>query len=390
MAGALLGSALALLAAPAPAAAADDLAIELVTFGPGDQVLSYFGHDALVVRSVRTGQGLLYNFGMFSFSEETLPQYLQGRLDFWVGVRSPGGTYERYAASNRSVTVQRLKMTQEQAGRLALNLQRAALPANRTYRYHHYLDNCSTRVRDHLDAVWDGQLSEAGKAAARLNLRGHTRRHSARQPVVDFALRFWMNASMEQPITVWDEMFLPGELQRVVERLGLAESTVELFVPAGRAPVPETPPTHGPWLLLVGLLWGGLAWFLGDRRTRGAAWRFTLGGLHSVTGLLFGVLGSLGTLMWVGTEWAVTYDNANQLLANPVTLAAFPLGIALAFGSGRAERWLRHCWRLLTATSALACALALLFLTDQANGAVIALLLPLNAGFARSLRPHVL
>ncbi len=365
---------------------AEDLEIELVTFGPGSDVMSYFGHDALVVRDKRFRTSRLYNFGMFSFSRETLGNYLKGRLDFWVGVRSLMGTYARYLSTNRSITVQRLKLTPKQAMQLAVGLETAVLPHNRTYRYHHYRDNCSTRVRDHLDRVLGGQLSEAGKAPGRMDLRGHTRRHSAKQPVVDFALRFWMNASMEAPITVWQEMFLPGEVQRVVEELGLSAHTQRLFE-ADRPPIPEEAPSHGPWLLLLGLAWGGLVWGLGTRRNTGRAWRLALGGLHSATGLFFGFLGTLGALMWGFTEWAVTYDNANQLLANPVTLLAFPLGIAVAFGSQRAQRWLYPCWRLLAFTSALAGIACLLSVTDQANAAVIALLLPINAGFALSLRP---
>jgi hypothetical protein len=291
--------------------------------------------------------------------------------------------------------LQSLDLTPEQALALAEGLEVAALPENREYRYHHYQDNCSTKVRDHLDRVLGGRLREAGKASARFTLRGHTRRHSGRQPVVDFALRFWMNASMEAPITVWEEMFLPGELARVVESIGLARATQRVFEPVDRPPIPEAPPTHGPYLFLVGLLLGGLAWFLGVRRDRARGWRVALGLTHSLTGLAFGFLGTLGTLMWAFTEWDVTFDNANQLLANPLTLAAFPLGVGLAFGRmggaggvpGRAERWLSRSWTLLAGTSILALLLAVLTITGQANGAVIALLLPMNLGFALSLRP---
>ena len=197
-----------------------------------------------------------------------------------------------------------------------------------------------------------------------------------------------MNASMERPITVWDEMFLPGELERVIDQLGLAAKTIDLHQ-ASRPATPDEAPTHGPWLLLVGLLWGGLAWILGVRwrRTNRRRWRVALGSLHMLTGLLFGVLGTLGALMWALTEWAVTFDNANQLLANPITLMALPLGVAVIFGSDRARGLLYRCWLVLCVTSALALLLAAFSITAQANGAVIALLLPLNVGFAQSLRP---
>ena len=71
----------------------EDLIISLVTFSPGDDVASWWGHGSLVVEDQRLGSARLYNYGMFSFDSTMLARYAMGRLEFWVAEASPSGTY---------------------------------------------------------------------------------------------------------------------------------------------------------------------------------------------------------------------------------------------------------------------------------------------------------
>ena len=133
---------------PAPPSG-EDLNIKLVTFGPGDSIHQYFGHNAMVVEDTRSGgRARLYNFGRFSFGGDMLAKYMRGRLDFWVGVSSVRPVFRAYEAHNRSVRVQILNLSPDKRLLLADRLEVNALPENRNYRYHHYNDNCSTRLRD--------------------------------------------------------------------------------------------------------------------------------------------------------------------------------------------------------------------------------------------------
>src|SRR3954454_20822375 len=71
--------------APGGVSQPEDLVISVVTFGPGDDLPSWWGHTALVVEDLRLGQGRLYNYGMFGFSTGFVHKFVQGRLEFWVG-----------------------------------------------------------------------------------------------------------------------------------------------------------------------------------------------------------------------------------------------------------------------------------------------------------------
>jgi len=114
-----------------------------------------------------------------------------------------------------------------------------------------------------------------------------------------------------------------------------------------------------------------------------SAWpRRLLGIQHALFGLLFGLPGLLGFLMWTLTEHVVTYRNENQLLANPLTLLLLPFGIAIAFGSRFALRAARLTFYLLAAGSLALLALKLLPNFDQDTLLPMTLLGPANVGTA--------
>src|SRR5690349_23649541 len=125
----------------------EDLSVYLVTFGPGDDVPSWFGHGSLVVEVQKLHQSRLYNYGMFSFDERMLLRYAMGRLEFWVDDASPSATFRFYRSMNRDVRLQELNLTTAQRVELAKLLAVNVLPANRNYLYQHYSDNCVTRLR---------------------------------------------------------------------------------------------------------------------------------------------------------------------------------------------------------------------------------------------------
>jgi hypothetical protein len=368
----------------------EDLRVALVTFGPGDPIASYFGHDAMIVEDPTRGETHLYNFGMFSFGKGMLPQYLMGRLTFWIADTPLEKTIAKYIATNRSVHVQELNLAPAKRMEMALAFEKDVLPENREYRYDHYLDNCSLRLRDAIDRALDGQFHGALRGPGRLTYREHTRRHAQRNLWLEFALMFWMNDSMEQPLRAWDELFLPGELERQVAhmqyidehgaRVPLVSATRVVFE-ARRPGVPDRPATRWPWALLLGTCAGAAlcatAWFVA-RGSRLA--RVLFGAEHALLGLTLGVLGTVGFLMWTLTEHSVTYGNENQWLANPLTLLLWPLGVAIAAGRGPALRKAGQVFYALGALALLLCCGKLLPGFDQDTSLPMAFILPITFG----------
>ncbi|WP_224249510.1 Lnb N-terminal periplasmic domain-containing protein [Hyalangium gracile] len=396
----LLG--LLLVAAPAHAASpppwgtgesqGQDLAISLVTFSPGDDVASWWGHGSLVVEDRRLGAARLYNYGMFSFDSTMLGRYAMGRLEFWVAEASPSATYRFYRSQNRDVRIQELNLTPEQRVEVGRLLATNVLPENRDYLYHHYNDNCVTRLRDMIDRAVGGQLQLADRAVGRMTLREHTRRYTAVSPPMSVLLDFLMNDEIDRPITRWQEAFLPDELERQVaaQQVKMADGQMAPLVAkqwdyykSDRTPPPEQPPRYAPWMLLLGLAVGGSALGLAYWGRRGGRLpRVLLGLEHVVLGLGLGFPGTALFVMWLFTDHTVTYRNENLFLANPLTLLAVPLGLMLVFGSVRARRWLRVLWLALAGLGVLGVVLKVIPMFDQDNWRLIAFILPISLGFA--------
>jgi hypothetical protein len=272
-------------------------------------------------------------------------------------------------------------------------LENNILPENRVYLYDHYRDNCATRVRDLLDRMVDGQLSAAAAAAGSGTLRWQTRRFTAGHPGMNWLLMFLMSGGIDRPITRWEEMFLPMELEsnvaglRYVDPQGRTRALVSAqetwFTAADRARVPERPPSYLPAALLLGVLLGLAAAGLGWWRARGGtASRALSGSWEALLGLAIGLIGTTLACISLFTDHTVTYGNRNLFLAGPLHLAVVPLAVAAAAGARAAGRWLAWLWSLLAALGLLSLALQAIPALRQDNALIAAVLLPIQLGCA--------
>lgn len=371
----------------------EDLSIWLVTFSPGDDVPSWWGHGSLVVEDTRLQQSRLYNYGMFTFNDTMLARFAMGRLEFWVGHSPVGATFRYYQSEDRDVRIQELNLTPDQRLVIAKRLADNVLPENREYLYHHYNDNCVTRLRDMIDVATGGQLREMDKAPGRMTLREHTRRYTAVNAPMSVLLDFMMNDEIDHPITKWEEAFLPDELETQVAALqvkgadgqahSLAAKTWSYYESPTRKRPPAEPPAWGPWILALGVALGGAAVGLAAWERKGSRLARVLLGLeNAVLGLLLGIPGTALFVMWLVTNHTVTYHNENLFLANPLTLLALPFGVALLWNSRKARARLARIWLALAATGVLGVVLKVLPPFDQDNWRLIALILPINLGMA--------
>lgn len=371
----------------------DDLSIELVTIGPGDAIQNYFGHNCMVVRDQRRRIAVLFNYGAFDFRREVAWEYIKGRLRFWVDASPVASSYRRYIATNRSIRVQELNLSAAQRLFVAEHLANNALPKNRYYLYHHFYDNCSTRLRDLIDSAINGELKKAYSDWSRFTLREHTRRFTQNHFFPDLMINFIMNDQVDKRITRYQEGFLPSELEKLVSkatylteknrRVSLIKKSYTVFF-SHRDPIADQPQPNWPYTLLMGLFLGALAVGLAIVSTKTKSdWPQRLFGIHHLlVGVVLGIPGSILFFMSNFTEHLVTSRNENLLLANPATAVILPMGFFIAFGYRWAYGWARYTFYLLALSSVMAFCFKLLPAFDQENFAHIGLILPINLGFA--------
>ena len=190
-----------------------------MTFGPGDHPFTKFGHDGVLVEDAAAGTSLVFNYGTFSFrSVWLIPKFLVGKYHYWLSVSPFSSVVAGYAAENRSVVQQRLELSAAQKRTIYAFLNWNALEENRYYLYDYYRDNCATKIRDLIDGATDGALHHATRGAATFTWREHTERLAGDDWLVYLGLDLAMGSFIDQPISFWQEMFLPAQLQEGLRR----------------------------------------------------------------------------------------------------------------------------------------------------------------------------
>lgn len=371
----------------------EDLVVELVTFGPGAHPFSWYGHVGLVIEDTRLGRSRLYNYGLYSTDANEMLKFAMGRLWFWVGDSPVQYVLESYKEAGRDIRIQRLNLPPSKKRSMAAFLANNVLPENRDYLYHHYYDNCSTRIRDIIDRAVDGQFKEAYQKPAEYTFRQHVRRCTGRSPTFEFLLTFLENDVLDKKIQVWDEMFLPGQLANAVQGFSYRNdsgqrvplvSRSQTYYEGPQPSIPEKPPVHWPIFFGVGLILGLLpvlaVWLFDERWARRA-----VGGHLAGVGGLVAVLGSVAFFIACFTNHDVAHWNENLYWANPLSWIGVWYGGRLIRAKWADVRKARFVWTGLLGLGLLNLALKPLPGFDQQNWFGIALLLPILAGAAASV-----
>jgi hypothetical protein len=379
------------------AAPGDDLTVYVLTFGPGEHPFLKFGHNAILVQP-QAGPGWVFNFGTFDFNDpDLITKFLRGRFKYWLSVGGAEPTLEAYQAENRTILSQELDLSAAQKWALWQALRDNARPENRDYLYDYFFDNCSTRVRDAIDRVVNGQIRAAGRAPATRTLRDH-----ALRSVADFlpeyvGLYLGLSRATDRPIDRWTETFLPERLADLLRTVRISDGAGErslvkserVIYQSTRPAKPEQPPQWGVYFLAVGLALGGIAVLLGRASRRRASARIILGALASIVGGVWGVLGLILVCFWAFTNHKVAYANANILQFAPWAVILFGCGIGVMLGSPRATRWARRLALSAMVLSAVGILCKALPGLNQDNWPFILLSLPTWLGLWAGLRVGV-
>jgi len=299
--------------------------IWLVTYGPGEIYWQRFGHNAIWIRDPRRGLDHVFNFGFFDFAQENfLLRFVRGRMLYFSAARPAGEEFAAYIDENRSIRAQRLALSASQKEQLAAYLLNEVRPENRDYRYDYYRNNCSTRVRDALDAALGGRLSAKFETLpAGQTWREHTRRLTAGDFWLYLGLEIVLGAPVDAATNAWEEMFIPALLAEAVALMAVeGEAGAVPLVPedvmlyeSSLDPPSEAPRAWWPRYLLASLVVvfaaGLLSRWAGPGPARGLArsWFF-----------VSGTAGLLMLFFWFGTDHTVASLNLNLLVLNPLWL----------------------------------------------------------------------
>jgi len=376
----------------------DALTLKIAVIGPGDELYFWWGHIGLIVEDKITGTSRFFDWGVFSFENENFfVNFAFGRLIYTCAVSQVQSNFNHYIRTNRDITVYTLDLPNDKKEAVLRFAENNMLPENRDYAYHHFKDNCATRIRDIIDLALDGRFkAEFINERSRFTLRQHVRRHTWFNPFIDWILNFWMGQDIDRPITVWDDMFLPSEIgmritdYRYKDSYGNERNLVShvevLNESTGRPVVLDVPRKQWPRELFVSLVFSALLvffyWFYGKKKSKYNSVRIFLGLVQSLLGLFFGIAGSLLFFLTFFTDHDYTYHNSNVFFVNPLFLAAIPLGLIFAFTHNEKKRFVaallsRAFWTCILLGGFLTMAIKLSPAFYQQNQVTQALVLPI-------------
>ena len=277
--------------------------IDVYTMGVGDDLFSAFGHAAICVTDGQVPRGRCYNYGTADFTTP-VPltwNFIRGRALFWVSTTDTAHMLRYYASVGRTVWRQTLQLGPEEATRVASELAASAEEGAKYYRYHHFNDNCTTRIRDVVDRATGGRLSR-DRIDRKKTFRQWARDGFAGNWEMLAAVEILLGRSADRRTDSWMAMFLPSELRAEMQR---RFGAVPVVVVAGRT----RPPTGATWLGLAAFVIVGAVLAL-----------VVLAQLRIGRALAAVVLGLVGTILWL----LAALSTFPELTRNEMLLSFWP------------------------------------------------------------------
>lgn len=302
--------------------------ISLLTCDPGEEIYSSFGHSAVRVQDLQTGQDLVYNYGTFDFGAPNFVlNFATGRLDYFLS-RS---TFERFIAEynyfERSVREQELALNQAQKLALVELLEINYMPQNRAYRYDFFYDNCATRIIDLMDEVLGDQLvwHNEEQQAVEKTFRQLIDEKVFYMPWSDLGIDLALGSRLDQDASPREEQFLPSYMEEAFARAEIeGDGPTRSLVSNNRVILDFQAPqgtlgTFNPYLLfwIVAILFI-VTTYIGFKKKK-LFIGFDLA--------FFGILGLVGLVMaalWIASDIPSTKYNWNILWAFPGHLLLIP------------------------------------------------------------------
>ena len=300
----------------------DKVDIYLHTVDRGTMIYDNFGHTAIRVHNRNTNQDVVYNWGIFNFTDpvEFSLKFYKGILIYQLGVYSFETAQQYYQREQRTVWEDKINFNNKQKEIFLKLLDWNYLPENRDYQYHYFFDNCSTRVRDYLDKALDGQVkSILEKEKAGRTFRDTVQEGYKTNPEIYFSLDLLMNGNIDREMNKWEEMFLPEKLRDHLMSLEIDNKFFSSSIILYDYKSPSRPWLNGfhIFALIFSVILAAI--FFSDFRKIKVASRISWS-LGLLISMVLGIFGLTMLLNWIISGHIDLHHNWNMLLLWPTDL----------------------------------------------------------------------
>lgn len=297
-----------------------DAEISILTCGPGTELYSSFGHNAIRVFDLSNGIDEVYNYGTFNFSTPNFYyKFASGKLLYSLSV----STYKRflftYDIEKRWVEEQLLDLSITDKQDFYEFLQINRLPENRDYQYDFLFDNCATKLPEVLTQVLPNRLQFSDEhIKSNKSFRDLIQENLNYNSWASFGIDLALGAVIDREAKPYEYMFLPNYVRLQLENTTLdnrplvSKSINVLKFPENR---PETIFFLSPifWFVLL-LIFSCFITFKDYQKESRNRW------FDFILFLITGLAGCLIFFLWFMTDHSSTAQNYNILWAMPLNL----------------------------------------------------------------------
>ena len=176
--------------------------------GAGKAIYEHYGHVGIILE-YDDGKKILCDYGLFDSSDKGfVKNFIKGNMYYNFSVHGLTSWINHLETDKRSYRIYKLNLSKDQKRNIQ-NFIAYSSDENSIYLYDFFKDNCSTRVRDLLNRVYDGDFSAFFKDIKMGTWRTAIEYVERNYPFYEAFYNIGFGCAQDKSISYYDAMFLP-------------------------------------------------------------------------------------------------------------------------------------------------------------------------------------
>lgn len=197
----------------------DSLEVSLLTVSPNEVIFNSWGHTLLLIENKQWKTKVALDYGWFVLESFFLINWLKGKPTYYVSSDIFEGALHRFEQEGRWVYRQKLFLNAKQKEIVFKAISHDMLPKNRKFVYHHFHENCTTKIRDILDHSLNSFLKEQySSESSGMSFRDLGVRQAKISATAKILLHLFLGWQTDRSMNIYQTMFLPKNLMLLLDQ----------------------------------------------------------------------------------------------------------------------------------------------------------------------------
>lgn len=197
--------------------------ISVLTYEPGNELYTIFGHSAIQIKDSTLDIDLIYNFGTFDFSSPFFYiKFLRGELDYFLSIIDFKTFYQYSFFEERTIHEQVLNLDYKERVATYQRLNQIYKTDERFYKYDFFYDNCATRIRDVIEA--EEPLDYDTTSFCCQSFRELLKPYISKNYWLNLGINLALGKEADKIASTSDFMFLPDYVYLILQDTDLVKS----------------------------------------------------------------------------------------------------------------------------------------------------------------------